>query len=451
MGLLGRPYDLASRGWFQPSSQATIPADIMYRISIALAAQGYGEPSQFLSAHQLKQTALALYEQDALGRQPSAQASYRLAIFYAKSGYSDHAQELFRQALELDEANTDLYLLLSHLYADEPADETSFLANVSLLDKQGRWLAGLTRADLYERIGRTDYAAQLHADWQQQQVIFASIIGGLLAFYLMMGFLGVVILLVLIISWLTSEARPKRRPAPEVPWHLVDVTEAVVALVFLMVCLSMAAAGLHSIFGTGAYSETVGALLVAAAYILTVVGTLGLIIYRIGLTRSYWQLLGVRLRNIPGQIGQGIAGYAVFVGLLAAVLVAIRMLGFDGVMPLAQGPTELLTEARNPATLAIYFVLVALIAPVLEELIFRGFVYPGLRRIMPVAPAALGSALIFAAVHITAPVGGLAVIVLVGIVLACLYERTHSILSSIVAHSMYNSFVFALLAAYTLV
>ncbi len=38
-----------------------------------------------------------------------------------------------------------------------------------------------------------------------------------------------------------------------------------------------------------------------------------------------------------------------------------------------------------------------------------------------------------------------------GIVLACLYERTRSILPSIVVHSMYNSLVFTLLATYTLV
>ncbi len=450
--LLERPHDLASRGWFQPPSQVTLPADIIYRLSQALASKSFGDQSQLISAHQFETTALALYEQSALGGPPrSAQASYRLAIFYARSGYTDHAQELFLQASQLDEANRKLYLLLSHLYADEPADEASLRDGLALLEQQDRWLAELTRADLYERIGQVEHAAALRADWQQRQVLFASIVGALLLFYIAMSCLGAFILLVLLIAWLTKEARTKRRAVVAVPWTLVDVAEAVVVLTFLMVCLSIGTAVIRSLIAPAGQSETIDALLVAVSYALACAGAIALMIYRIGFTRPYWQLLGVRLHNIPRQLGQGVAGYAVFIGLLFVALLVLRLLGLDAFLPLAKAPTELLTEARSPATLAIYLVVVAVIAPVVEEIIFRGFVYPGLRRIMPVAPAALGSALIFAGVHVSAPVGGLVVIVLVGVVLACLYERTGSILPSMVAHSMYNSFVFTLLATYTLV
>ncbi len=451
MAVVGGPYDLASRGRFQPPSQVTIPADIMYRMSIALAAPRYAGGTEFITARQLEQVALALYERSALGGQPSAKASYQLAIFYAKSGYHGHAQELFLQAVQLDEANSELYLLLSHLYGDEPPDEAGLLAGAQLLDQQDRWLAGMTRADLYERVGQADFAAQLRADWQNQQVLFATIMGGLILFYAVMGGLGLVTLLVLLVAWIGGKPQGRRPRASWVPWGMLDIAEVVVVLVFLMVCLSVGASGVRQLVGTWFVSETLDAVLVVVAYLLVAAGAVSLIVYRIGPGRPYWRLLGLRLRNAAGQIGQGVVGYAVFVGLLIAVVVATRLLGVDGFLPLARAPTELLTEARAPATLAVYFVLVAIIAPVVEEIIFRGFVYAGLRGTMKVLTAAILSALIFTSAHVTAPVGGLAVIALFGVVLAYLYERTGSLLPSMVAHSMYNSFVFFVLATCTLV
>ncbi len=446
----GVSYDLASRGWFQPPSQVTIPADIMYRLSVALAAPRYAGSTEFIDARQLEQVALALYEQSALGHQPSAQASYRLAIFYAKSGYHDHAQELFLRAAQLDEASSKLYLFLSHLYSDEPPDEVGLLAGAELLDQQDRWLAGMTRADLYDRVGQADVAAQLRADWQSQQVLFATIIGGLILFYAVMGGLGLLTLLVLLLAWIGRKPQERGPRARQVPWGMLDIAEVVVVLVFLMVFLSVAASGVRQLVGTRLASETLDAVLVAVAYLLVAAGAVGLIVYRIGPGRPYWQLLGVRLRHAGRQIGQGVIGYAVFLGLLIVAAIAIRLLGGEGFLPLAQAPTELLTRAHSPVTLAVYFVLVAIVAPVVEEIIFRGFVYAGLRGTMKVFSAAVLSALIFASAHVTAPVGGLAVIGLFGVVLAYLYERTGSLLPSMITHSMYNSFVFFILATCTL-
>lgn len=455
MTQVGGPYDLASRGLFQPPSQVTIPADIIYRISTALPQMGYTDSTKSISPRQLEQMALALYEQNALSENPSAAACHRLAIFYAKSGYTAHAQELFLEAAQLDETHKELYLLLSQLYADEPADEAGLLGSIDLLEQQDRWLAGLTKADLYRRVGQVQQAAQLRADWEQRQVIFATITGSLLLVYLIAGLAGLVILLSLAISWAIGKRKAQRRRRSWVPWHLTDVVEAIVVLLFLMVCLALGTALIRRFIGIWFHSEIVDAILMGVSYVLATAGTIALIIYRIGVGRSYWNLLGVRVRNVFQQVGQGLAGYAVFVGLLMGALVLARVMGAGGIVPLARSvakaPTELLTEANSLATLAIYFVLVAIIGPIVEEIIFRGFVYAGLRRIMPVLPAALGSAFIFAGVHISAPVGGLVVIGLIGVVLAYLYERTDSLLPTMVTHSLYNTFVFLILATHTLV
>ncbi len=436
--------------WLRSPVQATLPADILYRFSAGLAASGYEAHIEAVSAHRLEQAAIALYEQNALGPQPSAEASCRLAIIYAKSGYQEHAGEMFRRAMQRDTEHTKLYLLLMRLYTDQSVEEDSLLERVALLDDQDQWLAALTRADLYERVGHTHQAAELRADWQRRQVLFCQIVGALMAFYAAMGVGGIAILAMVVITWLAG--RTQRKSLWRVPWSLVDVAEAIVVLLLLLVCISMITAAFRGIIGSWLPSETFNAILMAAGYLFAGACTIALIIYRIGPRRDAWRLLGLRLHNLAAQIGQGIAGYATIVGLLIIALTILGQSGIEQIVPMAlKTPLEVFLAARNPATFVVYFVLVGILAPIVEEIIFRGFVYPALRRIMAVPPAALASALIFAAVHISASLGGVLMITLVGVVLAYLYERNRSLIPSMITHAMYNSFVLLLLASYVLV
>ena len=448
--MMGGPYALTSRHWMQSPIQMTLPADILYRLSVGVSAAGYEVGGDTLSADQLEQTAIALYEQAALGPQASAKASYRLGIIYGKSGYQTHAREMFGRAMQRDAENTKLYSLLARLYADESVEELSLLKRAGLLDEQERWLATMTRVDLYERGGQRDQAEQLRAQWQQRQMVFSGIVGVLMAFYAVMGLVGGVILVMLVVSWLAGRqgsASPWWKP-----WNMVDVAEALVVLLLLLVCVSVATAALRGIVGPALSSETTNAILMAVGYVFCGVCTIALIVYRIGRRRSVWELLGLKRHGLAACIGQGIVGFGVVVALLVIALSVLGQLGIERIVPLApQAPVEVFLETRNPLTFAIYFLLVGIAAPVIEELIFRGFVYAGLRRIMTVPTAALASALVFAAVHIAVPVGSLLAITLIGVVLAYLYERSGSLIAPMITHAMYNSFVFLLLAAYALI
>ncbi len=451
IALVGGPYGLASGNWLQSPAPMTLPADILYRVSVGLAASGHQfDTSDTFSAHQLQQTAIALYERGALGPQSSAKASCRLGIIYAKSGYRDHARAMFEQAIQRDAENTKLYSLLARLYTDESAEESSLLKRVNLLDEQERWLATMTRADLYERVGQRVQAEQLRTSWQDRQMVFSGIVGVLMAFYAVMGLVGVVILAMLVISWLAGRRQselPWRKP-----WNLVDIAEALVVLLLLLVCASVVTAGLREVIGSALSSETTNAILMVVGYLFCGVCTIALIVYRIGRRRIVWELLGLKWRRVATCVGQGIAGFGVVVALLAIALSVLGQFGIEKIVPLApQAPVDMFLETRSLLTFAIYLLLVGILAPVVEELIFRGFVYAGLRRIMTVPAAALTSALIFAAAHIAVPVGGLLAITLIGVVLAYLYERSGTLLAPMITHAMYNSFVLLLLAAYALI
>jgi membrane protease YdiL (CAAX protease family) len=94
-------------------------------------------------------------------------------------------------------------------------------------------------------------------------------------------------------------------------------------------------------------------------------------------------------------------------------------------------------------------VLIVGVAPFSEEVFFRGFMYGGLRRRMPVWAAAGISGLIFGLLHYTGP-DSLAVVpqlAVLGILLAWLYERTGSLWLPIMLHVVNNAIAFAILAS----
>ncbi len=89
--------------------------------------------------------------------------------------------------------------------------------------------------------------------------------------------------------------------------------------------------------------------------------------------------------------------------------------------------------------IAISAVLViALVAPVTEELFFRGFVFAGLRSRWSLWPSAIAVGLIFGIVH--APTGLTAVVPLagLGVALCWLYDRTGSLWPCVTAHVINN-------------
>ncbi|MDQ7859181.1 MAG: CPBP family intramembrane glutamic endopeptidase [Armatimonadota bacterium] len=94
--------------------------------------------------------------------------------------------------------------------------------------------------------------------------------------------------------------------------------------------------------------------------------------------------------------------------------------------------------------LAWFFVLLAVVVPVGEEVFFRGFVYGGLRARWGPRLAAVASGLFFAAVHLQL-VHGVPIFAL-GLLLAWLYARTGSLLPPVIAHAAHN--VIAVLSAW---
>ena len=87
--------------------------------------------------------------------------------------------------------------------------------------------------------------------------------------------------------------------------------------------------------------------------------------------------------------------------------------------------------------------LTCVVAPVCEELLFRGFIFTALRNWRGMWPAAVTTALVFGAVHAgSAPAVDLVPLAGLGLGLCLLYRYTGSLYPCIAVHSLNNSLAF---------
>jgi hypothetical protein len=96
--------------------------------------------------------------------------------------------------------------------------------------------------------------------------------------------------------------------------------------------------------------------------------------------------------------------------------------------------------------LAVALVIASIIVPFAEEILFRGYLFPGLMRRFGFMAGLLLSAILFGAAH--GSPDAFVPLSFFGIILGLLYSATGSIYPGILLHSVNNSI--ALLAAYLL-
>ena len=95
--------------------------------------------------------------------------------------------------------------------------------------------------------------------------------------------------------------------------------------------------------------------------------------------------------------------------------------------------------ADDLGPLWIQILLIAIAAPIGEEVCFRGMLFGGLRERLPMWAAALISAALFGLLHATTGISVVPPLIAFGFLLALLYERTGSILPCILLHMLNNS------------
>lgn len=149
--------------------------------------------------------------------------------------------------------------------------------------------------------------------------------------------------------------------------------------------------------------------------------------------------LGLRWRGWAHLLWFGpliVVGMWVVMGLLQASGYMAFMEEWLGT-PSMQEAVELLKESKDGTVVALMALSAAVVAPLAEEVIFRGYLYPVAKKWSGKVCAVLFSALWFSACHGNVPL--ILPLFLLGVILALAYEKTGSIWAPIGIHFFFNS------------
>lgn len=213
---------------------------------------------------------------------------------------------------------------------------------------------------------------------------------------------------------------PAEKAAYAVPWSIGDTWLGVVLLILLSVGILTAL-----YLGVNRHiMQSVGVLLLEMIYLLPVA-----LIF--AWRRIHWKHLGFGkfTLNVVG-IGCGllIGGYAIIILHNAALALFHVDTQGDQIF-------EIFNQLQSPVW---FFITGAVIAPIVEEIFFRGFLFQGFRAKYGWLPALFLSSAIFGAAHLD-PVSLIPTFIL-GCVLAYIFHRSNSVWPGILFHAAINSF-----------
>lgn len=227
------------------------------------------------------------------------------------------------------------------------------------------------------------------------------------------------------------------------PWNMQSAAWIVIPLMVLQLLFML----LFLYFGRALdveQDETERALIILQSLLFHWTG-FALIAGLVHLRKLTWSsAFGIRSQGWLGDAGWGVV---ILVGVMPLILgyniVAQMIMEWVGITPDVQDVTRVISESSS-ATTKLYFALLALIvAPVVEELIFRGILLPAITRMAGIKPAIIAVSVLFAAVHGHWP--SFVPLFMLSVALCLAYIHRGSLVTSMAMHSVFNSLTIAVI------
>jgi uncharacterized protein len=228
-----------------------------------------------------------------------------------------------------------------------------------------------------------------------------------------------------------------------VPWGWTDlllfVLIGICGLILLALVFLVGAGLFGGSFAQVQHSETarnfVG-VVVQAVLDLALLGFLAAQM-RLRFHLPFWRTLGWRPLDAGKTPRAAVYIGLVFGGIFLAVFITLASMVFP---PKGELPIQQILQDRN--TLILFSLLAVFVAPVFEETLFRGYLYPLVARSFGVSAGVIVTGIIFGLLHASQLRGGewqIALIVVVGIVFTLARAVSRTVVASYILHVSYNS------------
>lgn len=358
----------------------------------------------------------------------------KLGLLYAIDGQREQAAQQWQFVTE-----QPLVSVLRPLWLEQtvPDDAVAILG-----DRLESWFQLQNLQQLYRLTGATEQLQQIQLQIQNeaQQAFLKLTVITILP--LSVGMVGIGLLLYLLVQLFR-----KRRDAllfiktsaawdtpwdGEIIWQVFIVGFFLVGQIILPIALPGIFQGLHLDVASWTVREKAASTLVT--YFLMAIA--GLVV----LAASIWEFRPLpkdwfRVRWLDNWTVWGLGGYMVALPLVLIVSLLNQQIwqGQGGSNPIL----FLALKAQDQVALTIFFITASVMAPIFEEIMFRGFLLPSLTRYIPVWGSILLSAFLFAIAHLS--LSEVLPLMTLGIILGFVYVKSKNLLAPMLLHSLWNS------------
>ena len=237
-----------------------------------------------------------------------------------------------------------------------------------------------------------------------------------------------------------NSAQTRQRITLNCHWNLKDAIKVFLAYVILMfVGMPLIMQFVSVIFGHN-FLSTIGQRSVVLFVTLFINLSICSYVFYIVRVEHHQSIaaLGISLVNLSNNIIQGIKKYLITLPLIMLAGFIINSISsYYGINPEMQDVVRWILEEKSLFVLFSLIFFGIIIAPTIEEIIFRGFLQSALKNYFGGRYAILISASLFAAVHMD--VFAFFQILILGMLLGYLYEKTQTLVASVVVHILHNS------------
>ncbi|MCQ9208528.1 MAG: CPBP family intramembrane metalloprotease [Omnitrophica bacterium] len=172
---------------------------------------------------------------------------------------------------------------------------------------------------------------------------------------------------------------------------------------------------------------------------------LGFIVYFVKVKYSQnLAAIGLKIKGATKTIFLAVLSYIAFLPILIFILLLLVLLAavFD-YQPPQQTLFKVFLREERTGFLIYATMMIVILGPIVEEVFFRGFAYTAIRKKWGILRARAITAVVFAGLHGT--LIGFLPITALGFLLAYMYEKTGSLISSITIHILHNGLMLSFL------
>jgi uncharacterized protein len=226
----------------------------------------------------------------------------------------------------------------------------------------------------------------------------------------------------------------ERKP---VPWGIADVFRVSIIVLFSGYALSVAGA---IIFKRLNFNMDLNLRMILGTVFVDIAAGITILYFILVKYKEKISSLGIVSGGFYKNILSGITAYIFILPSLIAVLVlSVLFLDMIGYKMPPQPVFDMFIEEKRSNVILFLTVFVSVLGPMIEEIFFRGFLYSAVKKSFGVIAGVILSGALFSLLHVN--IAGFLPIMILGVLMALLYEATGSLVAPITIHILHNSII----------